>query len=624
MTPLAAAEPAGVRLWSDRAPVRAKLTGALGAEAPELTGEGWPERFAVALEAFTFSERSALNATILGHAAGAAMQADEALERIRTPWLPALLDSGELYPNFQPIVSLSDGHVHGYESLIRGRVGGQELNGGQIVGAARAHQALFNLDQRGRAIALEHGLPVLPDGATLFVNFTPSAIYDPDICLRTTWAIARRLGFPLSRVCFEVVETERFPDVDFLLRILDRYRAEGARVALDDLGAGHSSLSYLRLLRPDVVKLDRELVSGIDTDLSRQRLLSSLLDYAHELDIQVVAEGIETEAELAVVRELGADLGQGWYLGRPAASPQDVDPELVTRAHVPNTARARALTLRDRALEAATSGVAIADATQPEHPIVYVNPAFERLTGYAAAEMVGRNCRLLQGPDTDPAAIAEMSAALREHRECRVTLLNERKDGTPFWCEIHLAPVRDESGRVVQYIGVQNDVTARVDAENELRHLADHDPLTGLPNRAALQRRSQELLSKGRPVALLFVDVDAFKAVNDEVGHEGGDAVLCRIAERLREVAGPDAFVARHAGDEFVVLLEGGDELGARRAAGAIEAALDAPLPLGERTLTVGASVGAASFPADAEDFAALLRHADAAMYGRKAARRVA
>ena len=92
-------------------------------------------------------------------------------------------------------------------------------------------------------------------------------------------------------------------------------------VALDDLGAGHSSLTYLDALRPDVVKLDRELISGIDSDPSRQRLVGALIDYAHELDVRVVAEGIETEAELAVIADLGADLGQGWYLGRPAAEP---------------------------------------------------------------------------------------------------------------------------------------------------------------------------------------------------------------------------------------------------------------------------------------------------------------
>jgi diguanylate cyclase (GGDEF)-like protein/PAS domain S-box-containing protein len=478
-------------------------------------------------------------------------------------------------------------------------------------------------------VALEQGLPVLPDGAMLFVNFTPSAIYDPEICLRTTWAIARRLGFPLSRVCFEVVETEQFPDVPFLRRILDRYRAEGAQVALDDLGAGHSSLSYLGLLRPDVVKLDRHLVSGIDGDRARQRLVSALLDYAHELEIKVVAEGIETEAELATVRDLGADLGQGWHLGRPAAAPQPVDPGLVLGASASASATgagrdAAGLTLRDRALAAATSGVVITDARRPDHPVVYVNPAFERMTGYAQAEVLGRNCRFLQGPGTDPATVRMLGDALRAHVEVRATLVNHRHDGSAFWCELNLAPVLDEHGEVIQYVGVQNDVTAQVEAEQHLRHLAEHDALTGLPNRAALQRRAQELLRAHADVALLFVDLDGFKGVNDALGHEAGDVALCRVAERLRDAAGPGAFVARHAGDEFVVLLEDAGRAAAHRARAEVEAALRRPVAVHGRPVAVPASVGVAAFPQDGTDVAGLLRAADAGMYERKALRRVA
>ena len=172
--------------------------------------------------------------------------------------------------------------------------------------------------------------------------------------------------------------------------------------------------------------------------------MGALIDYAHELDVRVVAEGIETEAELAVIADLGADLGQGWYLGRPAAEPVRVERRLVMDARAGH-AQGTTLELRDRALAAATSGVVIADASQEGMPIIYANPAFERLTGYAAAEIIGRNCKFVQGEATDPDASAEMGAAIREGRECRVTVLNYRKDGTTYWCEVHLAPVLDQA-----------------------------------------------------------------------------------------------------------------------------------------------------------------------------------
>jgi EAL domain-containing protein (putative c-di-GMP-specific phosphodiesterase class I) len=160
----------------------------------------------------------------------------------------------------------------------------------------------------------------------------------------------------MDRVCFEVVETERFPDLRFLKGILDEYRNHGAMIALDDLGAGHSSVAYLAALRPDIVKLDRELVSGIDEDPARGRLVRALVQYAHDLGVRVVAEGIETESELAAVREIGADLGQGWYLGRPGADPVRVNPDLVLNAG--QFSRPRAAPSSERAVSARRSAAA--------------------------------------------------------------------------------------------------------------------------------------------------------------------------------------------------------------------------------------------------------------------------
>jgi PAS domain S-box-containing protein len=128
-----------------------------------------------------------------------------------------------------------------------------------------------------------------------------------------------------------------------------------------------------------------------------------------------------------------------------------------------------ALWLRTRAMESATNGISIADATQHDNPLIYVNPAFEYLTGYAPDEVLGRNCRFLQGEETDPNATAEIRAALAEGRDCKVTILNYRKDGTPFWNEFRISPIRDEQGTITHFVGIQDDVTARVQAEQALQ-----------------------------------------------------------------------------------------------------------------------------------------------------------
>lgn len=127
------------------------------------------------------------------------------------------------------------------------------------------------------------------------------------------------------------------------------------------------------------------------------------------------------------------------------------------------------LALKDRALDVAAEGVTIADARRPDRPLIYVNEGFQRMTGYPAGEVLGRNCRFLQGTDTDPVATAEIRAALAENRACVVEILNYRKDGTPFWNRLSITPVRNASDEVTHFIGIQSDVTARREAEEGLR-----------------------------------------------------------------------------------------------------------------------------------------------------------
>lgn len=127
------------------------------------------------------------------------------------------------------------------------------------------------------------------------------------------------------------------------------------------------------------------------------------------------------------------------------------------------------LALKDRALDVAAEGVTIADARLPDRPLIYANEGFERITGYPVSEVLGRNCRFLQGPHTDPGAVAEIRAAVAGERECVVEILNYRKDQTTFWNRLSITPVRDHAGAVTHYIGVQSDVTARREAEQALR-----------------------------------------------------------------------------------------------------------------------------------------------------------
>ena len=293
------------------------------------------------------------------------------------------------------------------------------------------------------------------------------------------------------------------------------------------------------------------------------------------------------------------------------------------------------------ALSATTSGVTIADMRQPDQPLVYVNAAFEALAGFPRADVLGRNCRFLQSPDADPAAVARIRAAIDRGEECREVVLNLRgPDRTPWWNEIHLTPVLDDAGTVVRYIGVQHDVTTRVEAERALLHerdrnqqfqarieeLAYTDPLTGLPSRRRLAEQVQTAIWSARAgentLALLFVDLDGFKAVNDALGHAAGDELLQEVARTLQLRLRRSDLLARLGGYEFLVALTGLDPATAAREAQHVAdelaqavGSLENPR---DRTFTIGASVGVAVYPADGEEFEALLHSADLGMSARK------
>jgi EAL domain-containing protein (putative c-di-GMP-specific phosphodiesterase class I) len=329
----------GVRLLSHRPSVLYKvehlasepIDGDIAVEGMQLAGPGWEDRLKELLNSISHSERACLFAVRLDDEQGLPIAADILLDRARTDWFPEFLSHGVMTPHFQPIIDLADGRAFGREALMRGMLGATEVRGAELMAAAEAHDALFSFDSRARAAALETGLPLLPDGELLFVNLDPRAVLDIESSLRTTWPVVLRLGADPSRICLELIRPERTADRDLLKNLVNAHRERGALVALDDLSGGTDSLACLELLRPDIGKIDRAMTAGIQHSPARRRLVAALVECAHEQGCRVVAEGIERVDEFETMRELGVDLGQGFYFGQPTAKPMAVDPRLVRR-----------------------------------------------------------------------------------------------------------------------------------------------------------------------------------------------------------------------------------------------------------------------------------------------------
>lgn len=283
----------------------------------------------------------------------------------------------------------------------------------------------------------------------------------------------------------------------------------------------------------------------------------------------------------------------------------------------------RELQLRNRAIEASANAIFITSALGPDYLIQYVNPAFERITGFAAAEIIGQPIRIVAGAEQDQPASIELKAAMDARREAHATVRSYRKDGTMYWNESHVAPVGDEQGEVHHFVHVSYDVTETKRYQEELEHRANFDALTGLANRNLLHDRLQQALSYAarfkKTVWVAFLDLDRFKFVNDSAGHNCGDLLLKVVAERLKAGVRAADTVGRMGGDEFVLVLP--QYQSGPMTVETIEkvmAQVAKPVPIGGTEFFVSCSIGIAVFPDDGTNAETLLTHADVAMYRAK------
>ncbi len=237
-----------------------------------------------------------------------------------------VLKTKSITTHFQPIVEIESHAVFAHECLLRGvRSDGTLIPPNVLLEQATRADLTFNLDRLARETALKTAAVKRID-VNVFINFLPSTIYDPENCLKSTVEWAERLDFDFRKIVFEVVETERITDVRHLIGILNYYHDRGFRVALDDVGSGYSSLNMLADIKPDFIKIDMNLIRGIDRDEMKQSIFRALMDIARQNSIKVLAEGVETPEELAFLRRANVDLAQGYLFAKPSAEPiRDID-----------------------------------------------------------------------------------------------------------------------------------------------------------------------------------------------------------------------------------------------------------------------------------------------------------
>ncbi|HEX5670159.1 MAG TPA: EAL domain-containing protein, partial [Sulfuricurvum sp.] len=277
------------------------------------------------------------------------------------------------------------------------------------------------------------------------------------------------------------------------------------------------------------------------------------------------------------------------------------------------------LLLQTQAMEQSPNSIIITDF---KANIEYVNAAFVNSSGYTSSEVIGKNPRFLKSGNTPEHAYDSMWAALVRQEKWQGEFINKRKDGTNYIYSINVAPVINKEGRTTHYIAIEEDISEQKKTQERIHYLANFDALTGLPNRIQMDEHLRYTLSlaKRNPAtfALMFLDLDHFKNINDTLGHSIGDLLLVELAKRLSSAVRDEDTISRMGGDEFVLLLPETDENGAGQVAQKLLQSIAQPFVLEGHELTITGSIGIALYPSDGPDIETLSKNADTAMYRSK------
>ena len=276
-----------------------------------------------------------------------------------------------------------------------------------------------------------------------------------------------------------------------------------------------------------------------------------------------------------------------------------------------------------RSLESSDNAVVVVDVRAKDLPVVFANPAFSEVTGYTREEVLGSPVRLLTGPATEDAAMEQIREAVRAGQPATVILKSYRRDETPFWNHVSLAPVKNDKQEITHFTAIMTDISEKKEQEHRLAYQATHDVLTGLGNRSLFEDRLEHDFALARrnsqQLAVLFIDLDEFKPINDTLGHKVGDGLLISVAQRLDKVTRPEDTLARFGGDEFVLLLPDlTSPAQAEEVANRILDEIADPHQVGSHELYISASIGISLLDEHLDSPEKLIQQADMAMYKAK------
>ncbi|MBU1418755.1 MAG: GGDEF domain-containing protein [Proteobacteria bacterium] len=473
------------------------------------------------------------------------------------------LQQKNLTVHFQPIVCLGNQTIYGYEGLIRGPVNTLLHSPTMLFDAATKCGYLAELDFLCREIVIKQFSRLNLPGR-LFMNIDPVSILHENFRAGKTLELAEEAGIDCSRIIIELTETHPVDDMALMQKVMTHYRDMGFRVALDDLGAGYSGLKLWSAIKPDIVKVDRHFIQGVDEDRTKQQFISTIMKTATSMGCRVITEGVETEKEYATVRNLGVELVQGYYFSRPKPMPpleipfhlfrkeernqEDNDSptvELLMQPAVSVQATAKVLVVGEmfNDMQNVESIVVVHDdealgmVLKKEFMNVYASLYGKELYGKEPIlKFMNRN--ILQ---------IEKTLSLEEVSYRLTTSLD-------LYTEEFIILDRCKLIGKARLIDLLHEITKlRV---TQARHA---NPLTLLPGNVPIQKQLQKLSKQQHPFIICYFDLDNFKPFNDVFGFRKGDEIILLVTELLTtNIDSEKNFIGHIGGDDFVAIFHEG------------------------------------------------------------------
>ena len=485
--------------------------------------------------------------------------------------LEDILATAALTPIFQPIVSLKNNQIYGYEALIRGPSDSVLHSPINLFDAASRHGRLAELDLLCREVAIAR-FGELDLKAKLFINTIPAALLQPDYPHGLTTKFLKKAGIPAEQVVIEL--TEQYPIDDYVLmrEATEHYREMGFSIAIDDLGAGYSGLRTWSELKPDYVKLDRHFMQNIHEDQQKKQFVQSMIDIAQSSNCRVIGEGVEVREEYLVAQSMDMHFAQGYYFGRPTPNPKrELPPELFAKR---------------QPREKIHSGVPRSDSlvgslltqltpVRTYHDVNQVGERFQNAVKLAALPVLHENDTIAGMVWRDEFMTLYASRYGRDlHGRKPIHLF---MDNRPIIAETTLQlkslsqqitsqePSHQHSVFIISEQGFYRGVGSLMDLLRQITDLqltiARHaNPLSGLPGNVPLNEHIQQSIREKRHATVCYFDLDNFKPYNDTYGYNKGDKVITKTAKILSQfIDHENDFLGHVGGDDFIVIFDSHD-----------------------------------------------------------------